>query len=87
MKIISGQVPDFSAFCTFGCRVYVRPPGGCTGKSIHNTIVGRFLSYTSTLKNILYINDANGEIKEAFHATFDEAFNNLESPPPNGVML
>jgi hypothetical protein len=86
-EIISGQVPNFAFVRTFGCRVYVRPPGGRVRKSVSNTIKGRFLGYTSTLKNIVYLDESNGEIKEAFHAVFDEAFNDLEAPPPNAVLL
>jgi hypothetical protein len=87
MEIVTGQVPNFTSFRTFGCRVYVRPPGGRVRKSISNTLKGRFLGYTATLKNIIYMDESNGEIKEAFHAVFDEAFNDLEAPPPNAVML
>jgi Reverse transcriptase (RNA-dependent DNA polymerase)/GAG-pre-integrase domain len=86
-EILTGHVPDLSKVRTFGCRVYVRPPGGRKRKTADNTRKGQFLGYKATTKNILYIDDRTREIKEAFHVRFDEAFNDLVEPPPNAVTL
>jgi Reverse transcriptase (RNA-dependent DNA polymerase) len=86
-EILTGSMPDLSKLRTFGCRVYVRPPGGRKRKTAGNTRKGQFLGYKSTSKNVLYIDDRTREIKEAFHVRFDEAFNDLAEPPPNAVSL
>jgi Reverse transcriptase (RNA-dependent DNA polymerase)/GAG-pre-integrase domain len=86
-EILTGNVPDLSKVRTFGCRVYVRPPGGRKRKTADNTRKGQFLGYKATTKNIIYIDDRTREIKEAFHVRFDEAFNDLAAPPPNAVAL
>jgi Reverse transcriptase (RNA-dependent DNA polymerase) len=86
-EVIMGRRPDLSKFRTFGCRVWVRPPGGRKRKLIDNARKGRFLGYKSTMKNILYLDEVTHEIKEAFHVQFDEAFNDLLEPPPNAVVL
>jgi Reverse transcriptase (RNA-dependent DNA polymerase) len=86
-EIIMGRQPDLSKFRTFGCRVWVRPPGGRKRKLINNARKGRFLGYKSTMKNILYLDEVTHEIKEAFHVQFDESFNDLLDPPPNAIVL
>jgi Reverse transcriptase (RNA-dependent DNA polymerase) len=86
-EIVMGRRPDLSRFRTFGCRVWVRPPGGRTKKLIDNTRRGRFLGYKSTTKNCLYLDEQSNEIKEAFHIQFNETFNDMVSPPPNAVAL
>jgi transposase InsO family protein len=86
-EILTGRRPNLSHLRTFGCRVWVLPPGGRTRKSLHNTRAGRFLGYKITTQNILYLDEATKEIREAHHAKFDEAFNDVAHPPPNAVAL
>jgi transposase InsO family protein len=86
-EILTGKRPDLSQLRTFGCRVWVLPPGGRTRKGIHNTRSGRFLGYKITTQNILYLDEVTQEIREAHHVKFDEAFNDVEHPPPNAVSL
>jgi hypothetical protein len=49
--------------------------------------MGQFLGFKVSSKNILYLDSKTREVKEAFHVRFDEAFNDLSSPPPNAVAL
>jgi hypothetical protein len=56
-------------------------------KSLHNTHAGRFLGYKITLQNIIYLDEATNKIREAHHAHFDEAFNDVMHPLPNAVAL
>jgi transposase InsO family protein len=86
-EVLTGKRPDLSHLRTFGCRVWVLPPGGRTRKGIHNTRTGRFLGYKITTQNILYLDEVTQEIREAHHVKFDEAFNDVEHPPPNAVSL
>jgi hypothetical protein len=49
----NGTKPDFSAFRTFGCRVWVRPPGLRRGKLRNHARKGIFIGFLpNTLKNI-----------------------------------
>jgi hypothetical protein len=86
-EVVMGKRPDLSNFRTFGCRVWVRPPGGRKKKLIDNTRRGRFLGFKSTSKNCLYLDEDSNEVREAFHVRFDETFNDMVDPPPNAVAL
>jgi Reverse transcriptase (RNA-dependent DNA polymerase) len=86
-ELVTGQIPDLSRLRTFGCRVYVRPPGGRKRKTTDNTRIGQFMGFKTSSKNILYLDSKTREVKEAFHVRFDEAFNDMVSPPPNAVAL
>jgi hypothetical protein len=78
--------PDFTQLRTFGCRVWVRPPGKRTARLTNHARKGIFLGYLpNTLKNILWFDVDSNRIKIAFHARFDEGMNDLplEAIPPN----
>jgi hypothetical protein len=82
--------PDFTALRTFGCRVWVRPPGLRSGKLLLHARKGIFLGFLpSTTKNLLWYDDETKRVKIAFHARFDEGMNDLATAdlPPNVLHL
>ena len=76
---------DLRALRTFGCRVWVRPPGKRKAKLIPNSRKGIFLGYVPyTTRNILWYDPDTSRVKIATHARFDEGMNDLpvtEIPP------
>jgi hypothetical protein len=77
---------NFHDLRTFGCRVWVRPPGKRRSKLQLHARKGIFLGYLEqTLKNILWYDLETKRVKIAFHARFDEGMNDLPAPlvPPN----
>ena len=77
---------NLSSFRTFGCRVWVRPPGRKKAKLQPNSRKGVFLGFVPySTRNILWYDVETNRVKIAFHARFDEGMNDLpfESLPPN----
>ena len=72
-EAITSVKPDLTNLRTFGCRVYVRKPGIKPAKMDNWSSNGIFVGYTSTTKNIYYIDDATNVVKIGVHALFDEA--------------
>ena len=71
---MTGTKPDLANFKVFGSRVTVRTPGKRDGKVTDTTTEGRFLSYLGpTDKNIYFIDNITGKVKNGTHAVFDEA--------------
>ena len=71
---MTGIKPDLSNIRVFGSKVAVKIPGKRDGKLTDNTAEGRFLAYTGpTDKNIYFIDDETGRVKDGTHAIFDEA--------------
>ena len=71
---------------TFGCRVYVRPPGIQPRRFKDKVRTGVFLGYLPhTIRNIIYYDLESERVKIATHCVFDEGFNDvpMESLPPN----
>ena len=55
IALATGKPEDFSNIRTFGCRVWVRPPGRRPAKLIPNSRKGVFLGYVpNTTQNILW---------------------------------
>ena len=82
----TGKQEDFSAFRTFGCRVWVRPSGRRSAKLKPNSRKGIFLGFLpNTTKNIIWYDPETSRVKIAKHARFDEGMNDLpfDSIPPN----
>jgi Reverse transcriptase (RNA-dependent DNA polymerase) len=86
-QICFDQVPDLSRLRTFGCRVYVRPPGTRSAKLAPHVDRGIFLGYEQTLKNIVYFDLASNTVKVNTHAQFDEGMNDVPTLPPNAEYL
>lgn len=83
LKIALNQTDDFSNFRTFGCRVWVRPPGRRHAKFRPNSRKGIFLGFLPrTTTNILWYDPETSRVKIAKHARFDEGMNDL---PPDGI--
>jgi len=90
LSLAFGKVDDFSHFRTFGCRVWVRPPGRRPAKFLPNSAKGTFLGFLpDTTRNILWFDPLTDHVKIASHARFDEGMNDLPRPaaPPNVVHL
>jgi hypothetical protein len=90
LEIATQQKDDFSAFRTFGCRVWVRPSGRRGAKLIPNSRKGIFLGFLpNTTKNIVWYDPETQRVKTAKHARFDEGMNDLpvDAIPPNVVHL
>jgi Reverse transcriptase (RNA-dependent DNA polymerase) len=86
-QICFDQVPDLSRLRTFGCRVYVRPPGTRSAKLAPHVDRGIFLGYEQTLKNIVYFDLASSTVKVNTHTQFDEGMNDVPTLPPNAEYL
>jgi len=88
--ITAGKKDDLSTLCTFGCRVWVRPPGRRSAKLIPNSRKGIFLGLIpNTDKNIIWYHTKTHVVKIAKHVRFDEGMNDLppDLVPPNVVHL
>ena len=81
----TGTRENLSSFRTFGCRVWVRPPGRKKAKLKPNSRKGIFLGFVPySTRNILWYDVETNRVKIAFHARFDEGMNDLpfaELPP------
>jgi Integrase core domain. len=88
-ELVYGYQPDLSLLRVFGCNVYIRPAGRRPSKLDNHVIKGKFLGYTSTLKQIYYLEDSSNKIKVAAHAHFDEGLANvpLDDLPPYARQL
>ena len=86
-EICNGCPPDLRLLRTFGCRVYVQPPGQRPSKLASHVSKGIFLGYAKTWQNILWHDPATNRIKIATHTRFDEGMNDLPSLPPNAAYL
>jgi Integrase core domain. len=62
-EMIRGCKPDLSLLRIFGCNVYIRPPGRRASKLDKHVIRGKFLGYTSTLKQIYLLEDGTTKSK------------------------
>jgi Reverse transcriptase (RNA-dependent DNA polymerase) len=87
IELCTGKPPDLRTLRTFGCRVYVRPPGKRPSKLDHHVRKGIFLGYAKTWKNIMYYDSATHQVKITTHARFDEGMNDLPTLPPNALYL
>ena len=86
LTLATGKVDDFSQFRTFGCRVWVRPPGRRSAKFKLSSRRGIFLGFLpNTTTNIIWYDMETSRVKIAKHARFDEGMNDLpfDSIPPN----
>ena len=82
----TGQKENFTGFCTFGCRTWIRSPAKRSAKFKHNIVKGIFLGFIPrTTRNILWYNCETGNVGPASHVTFDEGMNDLpfKMLPPN----
>lgn len=88
-EMLHGRKPDVSHLRIFGSRVYIRPPGKRPSKLDLHAIKGIFLGYTSTLKQIYYLECSTNKVKIASHAKFDEGMNDLplDQLPPFAIHI
>ena len=69
---LTGSQPDLSNLRIFGSRLYAKKPGQRNAKLDNHTSNGIFLGYTSTSKNLYYIDDLTHQVKMGTHVLFDE---------------
>jgi len=82
--LCSGQLPNLTLLCTFGCQVYILPPhASCQNKLQSDTHTSFFLGYSQTIKNILYYDQNSHQFKSALHVVFDEAMSDSDIKSPN----
>lgn len=72
-EAFTGTRPDLSLLRIFGSRVYVCDTGLKKVKLDYHTRIGVFLCFSATQKNIYYLDDDTGKVKQGRHALFDEA--------------
>ena len=78
VTLATGKSEDFLNMQTFGCWVWVQPPGHCAAKLQTNSQKGIFLGCVPrTTHNILWCDVKTTETKIATHACFNEGMNNL----------
>jgi hypothetical protein len=85
-RLHAGLKADLHGLRTFGCRVWVRPPGKRQSRLCNNAICGIFLGFLpNTTKNILWYDPETNRVKIAFHVRFDKGMNDLAPAdvPPN----
>ena len=85
-RLHDGLQPDLGGLRTFGCRVWVRPPGKRHSRLKNHAKRGIFLGFLpNTTKNILWYDPETNRVKIAFHVRFDEGMNDLAlaDVPPN----
>ena len=90
IKLATGVKDNLKKLKTFGCRVWVRPPGIQARRFKDKSRKGIFLGYIPyTTRNILWFDVESERVKVATHCLFDEGFNDLpiEALPPNVQQL
>jgi dUTP pyrophosphatase len=70
---LTGQKPKAEQFRIFGCTVFIKKAGKRPHKLDYHTSTGKFLGFTSTSKNIYYMDQDTHKVKTATHVVFDEA--------------
>ena len=77
-NLATGKQENFSNIQTFGCRIWVCPPGYHTAKLKPNSHKGVFLWYIPhTTCNIPWYDTKIAKVKIPTHACFEEGMNNL----------
>jgi hypothetical protein len=85
-RLHAGLQANLTNVRTFGCGVWVRPPGKRASRLKNHAKCGIFLGFApNTTKNILWYDPETQRVKIAFHARFDEGMNDLSLAdiPPN----
>ena len=72
-QAFTGTVPNLSQLRIFGSLIYGRKPGHRPAKLDQHDVLGRFLGYTATEKNVRFQDLHSKTIKTATHVIYDEA--------------
>ena len=86
LELATKRKEDLRNLRTWGCRVWVRPPGKQARRFKDKARKGIFLGYVPhSLRNILWFDVETERVKIATHCLFDEGFNDLpvKDLPPN----
>jgi hypothetical protein len=84
---IGGKQPDVAQIRTFGCQVYVRPPGKCPSKLEPHVNEGTYLGPTATFTQAHYQDHRTLKFKTSAHVRYDEGMNGSATPTPNSHQL
>ena len=68
----TGTLYNHSDIRVFGCKLVTRQTGLRPSKLDNHVFVGTFLHYSATDRNMYYIDNATGAIKNSRHHTFDK---------------
>ena len=85
-QLVYNRKENLKNLRTFGCRIYVRPPGIQPRRFKDKVRTGVFLGYLPhTIRTIIYYDLESKRVKIPTHCVFDEGFNDVpvESLPPN----
>jgi hypothetical protein len=91
-EICTGNIPDLSRLCTFGCRVYTvpkQPNNRRAAKLDDDSRKGVFLGFAGSMKNALYYDLESQSVQACQHIVFDEGMADLDpaEQPPNACAL
>jgi hypothetical protein len=87
MVQIGGRHIDIANLCTFGCYLYVRPPGRGLSKLELHVDQGRFLGYTVSRTQVYYLDLRTKSIKTSVHVRYDEGISEFKVHTPNSRQL
>ena len=79
----SGNRPNVGDIKSFGCQVYIIPPGRIRERMDNNVKRGIFTGYIATSSQMYYWYMYTKLVKTYKHGRFDEVMNDLEIPTPN----
>jgi hypothetical protein len=80
---IGGNRPDVAHIRTFGCQVYVRPPGKRPSKIEPHANVGTYLGPTATLTQAHYQDYRTHKFKTLSHIRYDKIMKSTANTTPN----
>ena len=77
------NIPNAGSLKSFGCQVYIIPPGRIRERMDNNVKRGIFTGYIATSSQMYYWYMYTKLVKTYKHGRFDEVMNDLEIPTPN----
>jgi hypothetical protein len=85
--MIGGKRPDLAQIRTFGCQVFVRPPGNRPSKLELHVNVGIYVGPTATFTQAHHKDNRTLKFKTSVHVRYDEGMNGTANPTPNSRQL
>ena len=79
--------PDLSHLRIFGTKVIVKDKNIRNGKLTDNVIIGLFLRFTGTDRNIIFFDTKTNQTRSARHVEYDETHYHDKNPPPYAQRL
>ena len=84
---MTDRKPNLSHLRVFGSRVIVKEKDERNGKLSDNCVIGIFLRYTGTDRNIYFYDTKTHQTREARHVEYDETYFHEASAPPYAQRL